>query len=120
MKPYSLYILTDCNRKTLHMGVTQDISQELRKVKEWYGLFVDSSALPTRLVYQETFATEEAALARYACYQSYTRMQSEKLIRRANPNWIDLYAKQVTLRASISSNTKTSPLELREVKVFHP
>jgi putative endonuclease len=98
---HTLYILTDCNRKTLHMGITDDMSNEMQRMKEWYGLFVDPRSIPTRLVYQSHFSTEAAALEQYKLYQSYTRMQSEKLIRKQNPNWQDLLGKGEGMRQAI-------------------
>lgn len=43
-----------------------------------------------RLVYREIHETEKTAHARLSELQSYTRMQLEKLVRRDNPNWLNL------------------------------
>ena len=105
---YTLFILTDCNRKTLHLGVTSTLSQEIQRLKEYYSLFMDASSILGRLVYQESFASEQAALDRYKQYMQFTRMQSERLIRRQNPNWLDQYQNSSENRSSVTiKNSRT-------------
>jgi|SRR5690606_2400632 len=85
-----IYILTDSNRRCLHVGMAGDLSHATAAYKELRDLFFDSDTYATRLVYYEAFPTEEAALFRFNELSGYTRMQKERLIRRHNPNWIDL------------------------------
>lgn len=85
-----VYILTDCNRKCLHVGMTDDLNQATATYKELRELFFETETSASRLVYHEALPSEEAALRRFTELSNYTRMQKEKLIRRCNPNWVDL------------------------------
>src|SRR5690606_6044204 len=85
-----IYVLTDCNRNCLHVGMTDDLSKAVNTYKELSGFFFDACSKVSRLVYHEALPTEEAALRRFRELSSYTRMQKERLIRKYNPNWVDL------------------------------
>ncbi len=85
-----LYILTDSNRICLHVGLTDDLNSAINTYKNLSDLFFDSCSKVSRLVYRESFFSEEAALKRFQELSKFTRMQKERLIRRYNPNWIDL------------------------------
>ncbi|SEL04297.1 GIY-YIG nuclease family protein [Parapedobacter koreensis] len=85
-----IYILTDCNRTCLHVGMTHDLNKAIKTYKETPGLFFDACSKVSRLVYHEALASEEAALCRFNEISTYTRMQKERLIRKYNPNWVDL------------------------------
>src|SRR5690606_42043371 len=85
-----IYILTDSNRSCLHIGMAQDLDRAIRTYKTMTGIFFDSRPQVSRLVYYETCLSEEAALRRFSELSRYTRMQKERLIRKHNPNWVDL------------------------------
>ncbi|WP_353184541.1 GIY-YIG nuclease family protein [Parapedobacter lycopersici] len=85
-----VYILTDSNRKCLHVGMTTDLCQAAAAYRELTALFSDTGSTVSRLVYHEAHPTETAALTRFNELSRYTRMQKERLIRRYNPNWISL------------------------------
>lgn len=85
-----VYILTDCNRKYLHVGMTDDLHRAAATYKELRELFFDAETSASRLVYHEAFLSEEEALLRFTELSRYTRMQKERLIRRYNPNWLNL------------------------------
>ncbi|GGG88740.1 nuclease [Parapedobacter pyrenivorans] len=85
-----IYVLTDCNRTCLHVGMTDSLQKAVNTYKELSGIFLDTCAKVSRLVYHETLPTEEAAARRFKELTRYTRMQKEKLIRKHNPNWSDL------------------------------
>lgn len=89
MKSY-VYILTDTNRTFLYVGITEDLEKAAISYKN--GLPLASLGFPAsiRLVYYETVHSESTALQRLRSVASFTRMQKEKLIRKANPNWVDL------------------------------
>ncbi|PPL00309.1 putative endonuclease [Parapedobacter indicus] len=89
MKTY-IYILTDCNRTYLHVGMTNDLNEATDAYKSLSGFFVDSCSKVSRIVYQELLPSEEMALKRFQELSQYTRMQKERLIRKHNPNWINL------------------------------
>ena len=85
-----VYIVTDRNRTTLHVGVSSDLRKTLDFYKQMPSLFFDQSHQLTRLVYFEEFKTESMALGRFKVVSRFTRMQKERLVRPCNPDWIDL------------------------------
>jgi len=89
MKKY-VYIMTDCNRKCLQVGMTDNILRMVKLQKEACALFFNSNEQVSRLVYVEEFISEEPVLERLSQLQGFTRAQKERLIRAANTNWIDL------------------------------
>jgi len=87
-----VYIVTDRNRTTLHVGMSADLIKTLDFYKKMPNLFFDSAQQLTRLVYFEEFKTEAQALARFKIVSRFTRAQKERLVRSCNPDWIDLTA----------------------------
>lgn len=89
MKNY-VYILTDSNRRCLHVGMTDDLQKAVKTYHQLTGLFFDACSNVSRLVYHEVLPTDTAASRRFKELSNYTRMQKERLIRKHNPNWLDL------------------------------
>lgn len=87
---HHLYILTDINRTSLHVGTTHNLDDAVKTYRDMYALFFDANSRISRLVYRETFATEEETIKRFEEVSQYTRMQKERLIRRTNPDWVDI------------------------------
>ncbi|MGE6219018.1 GIY-YIG nuclease family protein [Nubsella zeaxanthinifaciens] len=87
-----VYIVTDRNRTTLHVGMSADLIKTLDFYKKMPNLFFDSAQQLTRLVYFEEFRTEAQALSRFKTVSRFTRAQKERLVRSCNPDWIDLTA----------------------------
>jgi putative endonuclease len=85
-----VYIVTDRNRTSLHVGMSADLIKTLDFYKKMPSLFFDSAQQLTRLVYFEEFRTETQALSRFKTVSRFTRMQKERLVRSCNPDWIDL------------------------------
>lgn len=85
-----IYIITDRNRKNLHVGMCADLLKTLQFYTDMPTLFFDSAQQLNRLVYFEEINTEEQAMERFKYVSTFTRPQKEKLIRSVNPNWIDL------------------------------
>lgn len=85
-----VYIVTDRNRTTLHVGMSADLKKTLDFYKKMPNLFFDSTQQLTRLVYFEEFRTEAQALSRFKTVSRFTRAQKERLVRACNPDWIDL------------------------------
>jgi putative endonuclease len=85
-----VYIVTDRNRTSLHVGMSADLIKTLDFYKKMPSLFFDSAQQLTRLVYFEEFRTESQALSRFKTVSRFTRMQKERLVRSCNPDWIDL------------------------------
>lgn len=85
-----VYIVTDRNRTSLHVGMSSDLIKTLDFYKQMPCLFFDSGQQLTRLVYFEEFRTEAQALSRFKLMSKFTRMQKERVVRSCNPDWIDL------------------------------
>jgi putative endonuclease len=85
-----VYIVTDRNRTSLHVGMSSDLIKTLDFYKQMPSLFFDSSQQLTRLVYFEEFKTEAQALSRFKIMSRFTRMQKERVVRSCNPDWVDL------------------------------
>jgi putative endonuclease len=85
-----IYIITDRNRKNLHVGLCADLLKTLDFYKKMPTLFFDNSQQLNRLVYFEEINTEEQAMERFKVINTYTRSQKEKMIRAVNPDWVDL------------------------------
>lgn len=87
MRNFSIYIITDSNRRYLEVGLHHNVavlSQELMQPTLGY---CNSPLRLNRLVYAEQFKSEEEADIRKRELQLYTRMQLERMIRKGNPNW---------------------------------
>ncbi|MES2457669.1 MAG: GIY-YIG nuclease family protein [Bacteroidota bacterium] len=85
-----VYIVTDRNRTSLHVGMSSDLIKTLDFYKQMPSLFFDHAQQLTRLVYFEEFKTEAQALSRFKLMSRFTRMQKERVVRSCNPDWIDL------------------------------
>ncbi len=85
-----IYIITDRNRKNLHVGLCTDLLKTLDFYKKMPTLFFDNSQQLNRLVYFEEINTEEQAMERFKIISTFTRPQKEKMIRAVNPDWVDL------------------------------
>lgn len=70
-----IYIYTDNNRTTLTVETEEN------------QVHTPSSG---RLVYREIHETAKTASFRMNELKTYTRMQLERIVRRANPNWLNL------------------------------
>ncbi len=103
MKQY-IYLITDRNRKTLHVGLCTDLLKTLKFYSEMPTLFFDSAQQLNRLVYFEEINTEEQAMARFETISTYTRPQKEKMIRSVNPDWVDL-----TIGLNYETTMRTRP-----------
>jgi putative endonuclease len=85
-----VYIVTDRNRTSLHVGMSADLIKTLDFYKQMPNLFFDSGHQLTRLVYFEEFKTETQALNRFKLVSRFTRLQKERIVRSCNPDWVDL------------------------------
>lgn len=98
---YYIQIFTDNNRQKLQVSIKPNI--DLINHNNEIGQHPSC----TRLVYQEIHETEKTAAQRMNELDGYTRMQLERLIRRSNPNWNNLFLKENVrfnqLKDSISS-----------------
>ncbi len=99
-----IYIITDRNRKNLHVGLCSDLLKTLNFYTQMPTLFFDSAQQLNRLVYFEEINTEEQAMERFKYVSTFTRAQKEKMIRPVNPDWVDL-----TIGLNVENNLRTRP-----------
>ena len=85
-----MYIITDRNRNSLHVGMCSDLVKTLQFYKQMPSLFFNSADQLNRLIYFEELNSEAVAVKRFEMVSCFTRSQKEKMIRSVNPDWVDL------------------------------
>jgi putative endonuclease len=87
-----VYIITNKNRSTLYIGVTNDLARRIseHRSKEVKGFSADYSL--SILLYHETHPDARSAIAREKQLKRWRREKKIALIERVNPRWIDLTA----------------------------
>lgn len=85
---YFVYILTNYNKTTLYIGVTNDIRMRLyyHKNPEKEQTFTTKYKC-YYLIYYEHFGNMEDAIAREKELKGWKRSKKEALINSFNPNW---------------------------------
>lgn len=85
-----VFIVTDANRRTLHVGMSADLVKTMEFYAKVPNLLFSSNQKLSSLVYFEEFSSEGLAQQRFTALSRFTRAQKEKLIRDVNNNWLDL------------------------------
>ena len=85
-----MYIITDRNRNSLHVGMCSDLVKTLQFYQQMPNLFFNSSDQLNRLIYFEELNSEDVAAKRFQTVSCFTRSQKENMIRSVNPDWVDL------------------------------
>ena len=89
---YYVYILTNKNRTTLYIGVTNDLVRRMTEHKEGRGK--ESSFTKkynvTELVHYQVYNDIRDAIAREKQLKGGSRKKKEVLIVQGNPEWKDL------------------------------
>jgi putative endonuclease len=87
----TVYIITNVHNEVLYVGVTSDLVQRIQqhKNKESKTSFSSKYNLD-KLVYYESFATIEEAIAEEKRIKGGSRVKKIKLIQTINPHWKDL------------------------------
>lgn len=108
---YTVLILTDNNRQKLEacMMPVWSTQEALNQNHASLDAFIPEG----RLIYMEMYPTWEDAQRRLEEIRSFTRMQTERLVRRKNPNWVSLireavpadYQPGVKLRPNVPKRT---------------
>ena len=91
MKGGWVYIMTNGPHGTLYIGVTSDIAARITRHREGRGSQFCAEHGLKRLVYAEWHDEIEMAIVREKAMKKWKRQWKLRLIRRANPNWRDLY-----------------------------
>ena len=83
---YYIYILTNKNKTTLYIGVTNNLTRRLFEHQNIYKGFVKRYNC-NNLIYYERFCSILTAIAREKQLKKWNRTKKEKLISSANPDW---------------------------------
>jgi len=87
MKQSFIYILTNKNKTTIYIGVTNDLKRRLIEHKNQIGSAFTKKYNIHHLVYFEKFEDINKAIEREKQLKGWTRMKKNKLIETANPDW---------------------------------
>jgi len=86
-----VYIMSNAPHGTLYIGVTSDISARVHAHRKGKGSeFCRKYGLDS-LVYLEQHASIGDAIMREKAMKRWKRQWKLRLIRKQNPNWLDLY-----------------------------
>ncbi|WP_156306704.1 GIY-YIG nuclease family protein [Sphingobacterium endophyticum] len=90
MNIYYTYIATDSNRRFLQTGISQDLNSIFNDYQNSNEPALFSFAMLNRIVLLESFPTLADAQNRMNELSQMGRIVKERLIRKANPNWLSL------------------------------
>ena len=89
-RTYYVYILASARHGTLYIGVCNDLSNRLTLHRAGRGSEFARKYGVTRLVYMETYASPQEAIAREKQLKNWHRDWKIRLIEEDNPDWSDL------------------------------
>ena len=89
---YCVYILTDKGRKTLYIGVTNDLQTRLWQHRNPETASFSQQYHCILLMYYEQFNDVRDAIAREKQLKGWRRAKKIALIEKENPRWEDLSA----------------------------
>ncbi len=91
MNNYFVYILSNKKRGTIYIGVTNNLKRRLYEHKNGLiGGFTKKYNIKT-LVYFETTASIQSAIAREKKLKKWNRAWKINLIEKVNPEWKNLF-----------------------------
>lgn len=90
MTTHHIYILTDSNRLYLEVGYCGDVHHKMMEIYQSNSVLFSNTPKFSRMVFSEEYPSYESAQERIIELCTYTRMQKERLIRKSNPNWLNV------------------------------
>ena len=87
MKTSFVYILTNKNKTTLYIGVTNNLERRLSEHKENKGSKFTKKYQVKHLIYYEVFENISDAIKREKQLKGWSRMKKENIINKINPDW---------------------------------
>ena len=87
MKNFFVYILTNNNKTSLYIGVTNDIERRIFEHQAGRGSIFTAKYKIKHLIYLEVFDDVSRALYREKQLKRWSRVKKEALIETKNPNW---------------------------------
>jgi putative endonuclease len=94
---YFVYILANCPKGVLYIGVTNDLARRVWEHKTRAAKGFTSKYGVTMLVYFEEYASILEARERERVLKCWRRAWKFKLVEQMNPSWQDLYDDLVLL-----------------------
>ncbi len=94
MNNFIVYILTDSNRKHFEIGLSSNIFSKVLELEQSNSFIFNQGPRLNRIIYTEAFTSLEIANKKINDLQHFTTMQIERLIRKSNPNWNNLFPQQ--------------------------
>jgi putative endonuclease len=85
-----VYILTNDNKTTLYIGVTNDLSRRIEEHKNNIIKGFCAKYNLHKLVYFEVFSNPEEAISREKQLKNWHRPWKDNLINDINPEWEDI------------------------------
>ncbi|GAA4369912.1 GIY-YIG nuclease family protein [Hymenobacter saemangeumensis] len=92
LRTYYVYLLTTANHTTFYIGVTNDLARRVAEHKAGLHQGFTKKYNVHKLVYFETFADVNAAIAREKQLKAGSRAKKLGLINTFNPAWEELAA----------------------------
>ncbi|UYV15167.1 GIY-YIG nuclease family protein [Porphyrobacter sp. ULC335] len=86
-----VYIMTNGPHGTLYIGVTADLATRVYEHREGRGSIFCRKYGLKRLVYAERHEAITDAIAREKAMKKWKRQWKLRLIRKDNPDWLDLF-----------------------------
>jgi putative endonuclease len=94
MSNFIVYILTDNNRKHFKIDFTSNILSTALELQQTNNFIFQHGPSLTRIIYTETFSNLGSAKKKMNELKNFTSMQIEKIVRKHNPNWHNLFPQQ--------------------------
>ena len=88
-RSYYVYILTNAHHTVLYTGVTNDLRRRLEEHRDGRGNGFTKRYNAHKLVYAESFASINDAIAREKQIKAGSRRKKLDLIEAQNPDWRD-------------------------------
>lgn len=85
-----IYFITNANRTDIKIGITENLIDFAKNLRNEMELFQSIGIGNSRLVYFEEYDDVFKAKERFRILNKWTRIQKEKLIRLYNQEWTDL------------------------------
>ncbi|MES2332795.1 MAG: GIY-YIG nuclease family protein [Bacteroidota bacterium] len=91
-----IYFMTNKNKTTLYLGVTSNLMKRVQEHKECVHPYSFTAKYNLEyLIYYENFSRIEEAILMEKQIKKWNRKKKEALINKLNPDWNDLWEKEV-------------------------
>ncbi len=94
MSNFIVYILTDNNRRYFEIDFTSNMLSTVVELQQANSFTFQQGSSLNRIIYSEAFSKLACAKKRMNELQNFTHLQIERIIRKNNPNWNNLFPQQ--------------------------